>query len=207
MSIGAVTMPSTAPARASRTARSIARPLNAPALRRASERLHVPIASCTSTSAARRSHDQEVTRRTDRRICSAARTISGPIPRGSPRVTASRMRRSSAPRGPAALDPDLDVCLLPKLRRAGARSPAHPPAGPESERASRTGCTAPPSSEVRICAMTNLGCPVSRLEDRGTDPRNRPPSCRQRPPRTKVAASRAGRAPSSPFPRWDRGSG
>src|SRR4051812_203806 len=82
-------MPSTSPACASATAFSIALPESVPA-RVSPEPGHVPMDSSTSRPAPVEPTRTYVAAPRTARSASAARMISGPMPRGSPSVTASR---------------------------------------------------------------------------------------------------------------------
>src|SRR5688572_20918924 len=116
--MGAVTIPATSPCFAISTARSIARPASCPAHDGSSPERHAPTDSCTSTSTPAgptRMRSAALVARASRSVLA---TISGPIPRGSPRVTARRGRPvTSAPlgwRGRRRVQPDGDVHLLPQ---------------------------------------------------------------------------------------------
>src|SRR5690348_13033454 len=93
--MGAVTIPAATPCCASCTARTIASPLNRPASALASvasRSFQSPTSTSTGTPAL---HGPTMTRSHASRTrgsASAATTISGPMPRGSPRLTASRGR-------------------------------------------------------------------------------------------------------------------
>src|ERR1051325_101135 len=113
-------MPSTFRACASATARSIASPASLPALVSESPRFHIPMLSATSASVPVGPTTTSVAARDacPSRIILA--TISGQLPRGSPRVTARRgsvtsrtLRRARRGSGlQRVVEPDRDVGLF-----------------------------------------------------------------------------------------------
>ncbi len=127
LAIGLVTIPSTAPARASRTAASML-PMMAGALAGSGRPAPAATDSCVAASTGSRSGNTRRASASEPTVASgpintkrspecrsrrqAASVISGPMPEGSPRVSASmeppegQGRRPWTPPGPAALGPD-----------------------------------------------------------------------------------------------------